>query len=111
MVCLQPIDQNQRPPSAGHQPGEGSVWLVKLICTILAAALSGASCIYFGSNAAFSDEHDSDVDSRLQSPTEIRAAVAQGQLLPLPRILALARAHVSGDTIKIELESKHGRLE
>jgi uncharacterized membrane protein YkoI len=84
---------------------------MKLSGMILAAALSGASCIYFGSNAAFSDDHDSDEDSRLQSPTEIRAAVAQGQVLPLPRILELARARVSGDPIKIELESKHGRLE
>jgi hypothetical protein len=61
---------------------------MKLTGIILAAALSVASCI--GSNAAFSDDHDSGEDSRLQSPTEIRTAVAQGQVLPLPRILELA---------------------
>jgi uncharacterized membrane protein YkoI len=75
------------------------------------AALFSAWSICLGPNAAFSDDHDSDEGSKQTSPTEIRAAVAQGRLLPLPRILQLAQAQVSGEPIKIELENKHGRLE
>lgn len=40
----------------------------------------------------------------------IRAAVQRGELLPLPRIMALAQARVPGDVVKTELEVKHGRL-
>jgi uncharacterized membrane protein YkoI len=40
----------------------------------------------------------------------IRTAVARGELLPLPRVMALAKARVPGDVVKTELESKHGRL-
>jgi uncharacterized membrane protein YkoI len=40
----------------------------------------------------------------------IRAAVQRGELLPLPRIMALAQARVPGDVVKTELESKRGRL-
>ena len=40
----------------------------------------------------------------------IRAAVQRGELLPLPRIMALAQARVSGDIVKTELESKRGQL-
>jgi len=84
---------------------------MKLSELILVAALSGASFTFLAPTVAFSDDHDSDDDSKMRSATEVRAAVAQGQLLPLPRILQLAQAHVSGDPIKIELKSKHGRLE
>jgi uncharacterized membrane protein YkoI len=41
----------------------------------------------------------------------IRTAVARGELVPLPRILAIARARVAGEVVKTELESDHGRLE
>ena len=40
----------------------------------------------------------------------IRAAVQRGELLPLPRIMALAQARVPGDVVKTELESKRDRL-
>ncbi|KHL26596.1 hypothetical protein PK98_09555 [Croceibacterium mercuriale] len=40
----------------------------------------------------------------------IRAAVARGQVLPLPRILALARTRVPGDMLKVELEEEDGRI-
>ncbi len=40
----------------------------------------------------------------------IRAAVQRGELLSLPRILALAQARVPGDVVKTELEVKHKRL-
>src|SRR3546814_19685553 len=34
----------------------------------------------------------------------IRQAVQRGELLPLPRVLAIAQAKVSGEVVKIELE-------
>lgn len=40
----------------------------------------------------------------------IRAAVQRGEILPLPRIMALAQARVPGDVVKTELEVKRGRL-
>jgi uncharacterized membrane protein YkoI len=40
----------------------------------------------------------------------IRAAVQKGELLPLPRIMALAQARVPGDVVKTELEAKRGGL-
>ncbi len=42
--------------------------------------------------------------------TSIRAAVERGDLLPLPRILALAQARVPGEVVKIELEQDDGML-
>lgn len=39
-----------------------------------------------------------------------RAALARGEILPLPRILAIATARVPGDVLEVELEDEHGRL-
>ncbi|MGH6632255.1 PepSY domain-containing protein [Sphingopyxis sp.] len=36
----------------------------------------------------------------------IRKAVQRGELLPLPRILAIAQSKVPGDVVKVELESE-----
>jgi uncharacterized membrane protein YkoI len=40
----------------------------------------------------------------------IRQAVAQGQALPLPHILAIARRHVSGDVLRIDMQDMADRL-
>jgi uncharacterized membrane protein YkoI len=42
---------------------------------------------------------------------QIRAAVAHGTVLPLPRILAVAQHRVPGEVLKVELEEEHGRLD
>jgi len=39
-----------------------------------------------------------------------RAALARHEVLPLPRILALASQKVPGDVLKVELEDEKGRL-
>lgn len=39
-----------------------------------------------------------------------RAALARGEILPLPRILAIAAGRVPGDILEVELEDEHGRL-
>lgn len=40
----------------------------------------------------------------------IRTAVARGELMPLPRILAIARARVPGEMLEVELEEERGRI-
>ncbi|MBW7946050.1 MAG: PepSY domain-containing protein [Sphingomonadaceae bacterium] len=47
---------------------------------------------------------------KAEEVTSIRAAVERGDILPLPRILALAQARVKGEVLKIELEQEHGVL-
>jgi uncharacterized membrane protein YkoI len=39
-----------------------------------------------------------------------RAALARGEILPLPRILTIATGKVPGDVLEVELEDEHGRL-
>jgi uncharacterized membrane protein YkoI len=51
-----------------------------------------------------------DHQAKARELAAIRAAVQRGELLPLPRIMALAQARVPGDVVKTELEAKHGRL-
>lgn len=51
-----------------------------------------------------------DPQEKAREIAAIRAAVQRGELLPLPRIMALAQARVPGDVVKTELEVKHGRL-
>ena len=41
----------------------------------------------------------------------IRAAVQRGEVLPLPRILAIAQAKVPGDIIKVELDYESTGIE
>lgn len=40
----------------------------------------------------------------------IRSAVERREIVPLPRILALAQKHVPGEIVKVELEHDDGRL-
>ena len=40
----------------------------------------------------------------------VRSAVASGELLPLPKILALAQARVPGEMLEVELERDDGRI-
>ncbi|MBA4757857.1 PepSY domain-containing protein [Sphingosinicella sp.] len=47
---------------------------------------------------------------KAEEANSIRAAVERGDLLPLPRILALAQARVKGEVLKIELEQDDGVL-
>lgn len=47
---------------------------------------------------------------KAEAATSIRAAVERGDILPLPRILALAQARVKGEVLKIELEQDDGVL-
>lgn len=51
-----------------------------------------------------------DHQARARELTAIRAAVQRGELLPLPRIMALAQAREPGDVVKTELELKRGQL-
>jgi uncharacterized membrane protein YkoI len=50
-------------------------------------------------------------DRKLLEQQEIREAVRKKELLPLPRILAIAQAKVPGEVIKVELERKDWGLE
>jgi uncharacterized membrane protein YkoI len=59
---------------------------------------------------ATTDAQAGDHQEKARELAAIRAAVQRGELLPLPRIMALAQARVSGDVLKTELESQHGRL-
>lgn len=54
--------------------------------------------------------HAGDHQDKARELAAIRAAVERRELLPLPRILALAQARVPGDVVKTELESKRGIL-
>lgn len=60
------------------------------LCAAAGPALSGES-----------KKHDHDA---------ARAALAQGAILPLPRVLAIAGREVPGDILKVELEDDDGRL-
>jgi uncharacterized membrane protein YkoI len=47
---------------------------------------------------------------RTQELREIRTAVARGQLVPLPRIMAIAQSRVHGDLLKVALEKNRELL-
>jgi len=66
-----------------------------------------AACLLAASPVAARDQPRG--DDRDQT-TRIRAAVARGQLLPLPRVLAIARARVPGRLLDVELEEDGRRL-
>ena len=51
-----------------------------------------------------------DHQKKVRELTAIRTAVQKGEILPLPRIMALAQARVPGDVLKTELEMKRERL-
>lgn len=71
--------------------------------TLLAAALITVA------STAHADDHDK-AARHAQELREIRTAVARGQLVQLPRILAIAQARVPGEVVKVELEKKHKLL-
>ncbi|MBS0419295.1 MAG: PepSY domain-containing protein [Proteobacteria bacterium] len=75
------------------------------------AVLLSLGCVFMVSHRAAADENTAKSTSEVRTVPEIRSAVAQGQLLSLPRILELAQQQVAGEPVKIELERKHGRLE
>lgn len=75
--------------------------------TLLAAALIGAVATV--ASTAHADDHDK-AARHAQELREIRTAVARGQLVQLPRILAIAQARVPGEVVKVELEKKHKLL-
>ncbi len=66
----------------------------------LAAALA-LSAVAGPALSGESKKHDHDA---------ARAALAQGAILSLPRVLAIAGREVPGDVLKVELEDDDGRL-
>ena len=79
---------------------------IGLHVTVLATVL-GALALVAHANG---DDHDRRSEREAREIAAIRAAVDRGELLPLPRILALAQAQVAGDVVKTELETHKGRL-
>lgn len=51
-----------------------------------------------------SDHASSKAEHKRVEQDAIRQAVQRGELLPLPRVLAIAQAKVRGDVVKVELE-------
>jgi uncharacterized membrane protein YkoI len=69
-------------------------------------ALAAVAALAIAGGAPAKDKHIKKADTA----SSIRAAVERGDLLPLPRILALAQARVKGEVLKIELEQDDGVL-
>lgn len=82
--------------------------IMKHIPQILAAiALIAPPATYFAAPAMTQDapkKKQSKEERNRASQEAIRNAVQRGELLPLPRILAIAQAKVPGNVIKVELE-------
>lgn len=76
---------------------------VKLILTVACVALL---------TQAFLPSYAGDKDKSWPKPEheQIRAALQRGEVLPLERILAIAKEKVPGDVLETELETKHGAL-
>jgi uncharacterized membrane protein YkoI len=80
---------------------------MKHIPQILAAiALIAPPATYFAAPGFAQDapKKQSKEERNRASQEAIRTAVQRGELLPLPRILAIAQAKVPGNVIKVELE-------
>lgn len=73
---------------------------------ISATVLAAAAALALASGAPAKDKKA----KKAEEVSSIRAAVERGDLLPLPRILALAQARVKGEVLNIELEQEHGVL-
>jgi len=72
------------------------------ICVALAGALLAPPM-----TAALGKTHDPSKEQRKRVEQQaIRAAVKRGEVLPLPRILAVAHSRVAGDVVKVELEQE-----
>ena len=54
---------------------------------------------------------DTKAERKAAEQQAIRDAVRRGQLLPLPRILAIAQRRVAGEVLKTELEQKSWGLQ
>lgn len=74
---------------------------------LLALALATAPLVHIALPAARGSEgrHASDKAERKRAEQDaIRKAVQRGDLVSLPRVIAIARARVPGEVVKIELE-------
>ena len=67
-----------------------------VLCVVLGAGATASS-------ALADDQKKSDHEAA-------RAALARGEILPLPRILTIATGRVPGDVLEVELEDEHGKL-
>ena len=61
--------------------------------------------------ASFSDDHDrkdhrSKQERKLAEQQAIRSAVARGNVMPLPKLMAIAQKQVPGDILEVELERR-----
>lgn len=70
--------------------------------------LASVAALGMTASAAAGDKKD---QRRAAEAEAIRAAVARGEVMALPRILALAQASVPGEVLKVELEHDKGRLQ
>jgi uncharacterized membrane protein YkoI len=73
--------------------------------TALRGAFAALTLALLATATAKADDHKKKPDHEAA-----RAALARHEVLPLPRILALASRNVPGDILKVELEDEKGRL-
>lgn len=78
---------------------------------LVSLALSAGAVVEFSGAAIAKDSDMSKSDRKKAEQEAIRGAVARGELLPLPRILAIAKSRVPGEVLKIELEQEDWGLE
>jgi uncharacterized membrane protein YkoI len=71
------------------------------------AAMLGVTATAF---AGDSQDKRTKEQRRAEEAQAIRAAVQRGEVIPLPRILALAQAKVQGQVLEVELEHENARL-
>ncbi|MBC9033724.1 PepSY domain-containing protein [Sphingomonas sp. JC676] len=76
-----------------------------LIGVVLAATLGAATA-----SASDSQDKRTKEQRRAEEAQAIRTAVQRGEVIPLPRILALAQARVQGEVLEVELEHEQKRL-
>lgn len=72
-------------------------------------ALAATLALTAGALAGDHGDHRKD-QRRAAEALAIRSAVERGEVMSLPRIIALAQARVPGEVLKVELEHEHGRL-
>lgn len=75
-----------------------------MLVSRLPLILQAAVLLGFATAASGADTRSND------DATRIRLAVAHGEVLPLPRILAVAQHRVPGEVLKVELEEIADRL-
>lgn len=68
----------------------------------------GVAVLLQGGSLSYADSDDRNKHAREHE--EMRAALQRGEVLPLTRILEIAKQQVPGDVIEVELESKRGEL-